>query len=238
MSDSSPLKGLFHISLPVADAILNWANVFLVLGGLMTVTATVTVIWATGVRERYADERISANELMTAKAKSDAADARALTASIETENLKLQARVEEERAARLLIEERLSPRRLTSDQKIKLAVDLAPFHGQKIRVLSPHNTEGNEYAIDFIEVFRRAGWVVVESSTSTGVAFIEYDVEPRGIQLEVAPNDPPAVHAAAQALSRSLGDQNLRQPDEPVRPTQDRTDGWIDFGVGLKPLPK
>lgn len=76
----------------------------------------------------------------------------------------------------------------------------------------------------------------MESSTSTGVAFIEYDVELRGIQLEVAPNDPPAVHAAAQALSRALSDQNLRQPDEPVRPTQDRTDNWIDFGVGLKPL--
>lgn len=78
----------------------------------------------------------------------------------------------------------------------------------------------------------------MESGTSTGVAFIEYDIEPRGIQLQVVPNEPPAVHAAAQALSRALSDQNLRQLDEPVRPSQDRTYEWIDFGVGLKPLPK
>lgn len=227
---------MFNVSLPLADAIFSWANICLVVGGVLTVGATVVLVWVTGVRERYADERISANELLTARAKSDAAEARALTASIESENLKLKSRVEEERTARLQIEERISPRRLKSEQKSKLISDLEPFRGQKIRVLSPHNTEGNEYAIDFIDVFRRSGWVIVESGTSTGVAFIEYDVEPRGIQLEVAPSDPPVVQAAALALSKALSDQGLRK-DEPIGLPHDTTNGWIEFGVGLKPAP-
>jgi hypothetical protein len=203
----------------------------------LTVGATVVLIWAAGVRDRYADERISANELMTERAKADAAEARALTANIETENLKLQSTVEEERAARLQIEERITPRRLTSEQKIKLISELESFRGQKIRVLSPHNTERNEYAIDFIQIFRRAGWVIVESGTSTGVAFVEYDIEPHGIQLEVAPDDPPGVLAAALAFSTALSNQNLMQ-GEPIGLPHDRTDGWIDFGVGIKPPPK
>ena len=234
MSEPSSLKSVLQISLSQADTILNWANVFVVLSLITTLVATVVLIWVTGVRERYSDERIAANEFLTAQAKTEAAEARERTAHIEGENLKLQSRLEAERSARLLLEARISPRRLTSEQKDSLVEDLTPYRGQRVKVFSPHNTEGNEYAIDFISVFKRSGWEVADTGTSTGVAFIEYDVDPRGIQLAVAPNAPAVVLASVQALTLALAKEKLRSP-EPIGTPIDTTEGWIEFGVGVKP---
>lgn len=86
-----------------ADAIFHWANIFLVIGGVITVGATVLIFWITGVRERYADERLAANEATTAKANADAASAHILTASIESQNIRLRTKLEEERVARLIV---------------------------------------------------------------------------------------------------------------------------------------
>jgi hypothetical protein len=76
---------MFNVSLPVADAIFTWANVVLVIGAVLAFVGTAAVFWSTGIRERYADERIAANEAETAKAKAETA--RAL---LEQERLKAQ----------------------------------------------------------------------------------------------------------------------------------------------------
>ncbi len=76
---------MFNVSLPVADAVFTWANVVLVLGAVLAFVGTAGVFWSTGIRERYADERIAANEAETAKAKAETA--RAL---LEQERLKAQ----------------------------------------------------------------------------------------------------------------------------------------------------
>lgn len=220
-----------------ADAIFNWANIVLVIGGIITVGATVLIFWITGVRERYADERLAANEMMTAKANADAASARALTASIENENIRLQTKLEEERVARLLLEARISPRRLTSEHKDRLVLALQKFQGQKIKVVSPQNTEGNEYALDFIDVFRRSGWRVLESYTSTGVMFVGYDIEPHGIQLSI-PSEPerdPMVELAAQALALTLSNEGLRENQGFNTPIEKLEGDVIEISVGVKP---
>lgn len=76
---------MFNVSLPVADAVFTWANVILVVGAVLAFVGTAAVFWSTGIRERYADERIAANEAETAKAKAETA--RAL---LEQERLKAQ----------------------------------------------------------------------------------------------------------------------------------------------------
>jgi len=76
---------MLNVSLPVADAIFTWANVLLVFGAVLAFVGTAAVFWSTGIRERYADERIAANEAETAKAKAETA--RAL---LEQERLKAQ----------------------------------------------------------------------------------------------------------------------------------------------------
>ena len=76
---------MLNISLPVADAVFTWSNVILVIGAVLAFVGTAGVFWSTGIRERYADERIAANEAETAKAKAEAAQAR-----LEQERLRAQ----------------------------------------------------------------------------------------------------------------------------------------------------
>ena len=207
------------------------------LAGALTFVATVLVFWTTGIRDRYADERITANEALTAQAKAEAAQAQKLTASIETENLRLLTRLEEERAARLVLEKSIVPRRLTSDQKDYLSNSLRQFSGQLVRVISPQNTEGNDYALDFIEVFTRAGWRVLNSGTSMGVTFIGYDIEPRGIQLAVSDDAPGGakIRSAAKLFVEILHEQGLRTNQTTSRPFVGDEIDVLEFGVGVKP---
>lgn len=79
------LRSMFNITSTAADAIFTYANILLVVGAVLAVVGTVGVFWSTGIRERFADERIAANEAETARAKADAAQAR-----LEQERLKAQ----------------------------------------------------------------------------------------------------------------------------------------------------
>jgi hypothetical protein len=93
------MHSMFNISLPIAEAIFTWANVILVVGAVLALMGTAGVFWSGGVRERYADERIAANEAETARAKAEAAQAR-----LEQERLKAQMawrRVTQQQASRL-----------------------------------------------------------------------------------------------------------------------------------------
>jgi hypothetical protein len=90
---------MLNVPLPVADAIFTWANIILVVGAVLAFVGTAAVFWSTGVRERYADERIAANEAETAKAKAETAQAR-----LEQERLKSQMawrRISPEQARRI-----------------------------------------------------------------------------------------------------------------------------------------
>ena len=84
---------MFSITSQVADAIYTWSNVLLVLGAILALTGTAGVFWSGGVREKFADERISANEAETAKAKAETA----------------QAKLEQERLKTLMVWRRVSP---------------------------------------------------------------------------------------------------------------------------------
>ena len=101
---------MFNITQQAADAIYSWSNVLLVLGATLALIGTAGVFWSGGVRERFADERISANEAETARAKAETA----------------QAILEQERLKALM-----AWRRVTPAQAQKLAIALK---GQKIEL--------------------------------------------------------------------------------------------------------
>ncbi|MGN6113051.1 MAG: hypothetical protein ACTHOC_08605 [Luteimonas sp.] len=94
---------MFSITPQAADAIYSCSNVLLVLGATLALVGTAGVFWSGGVREKFADERISANEADTAKAKAETA----------------QAILEQERLKALM-----SWRRVTPGQAQQLAVAL------------------------------------------------------------------------------------------------------------------
>lgn len=95
---------MFNITSQAADTIYTWSNVLLVFGATLALIGTAGVFWSGGVREKFADERISANEAETAKAKAETA----------------QAMLEQARLKSLL-----SWRRVSQSQAQQLAIALA-----------------------------------------------------------------------------------------------------------------
>ncbi|TDK23073.1 hypothetical protein E2F46_11950 [Luteimonas aestuarii] len=95
---------MFNIIPQAADAIYSWSNLLIVLGAMLALVGTVGAVWSGGVREKFADERITANEAETAKAKAETA----------------QALLEQERLKSVM-----SWRRVTPTQAKKLATALS-----------------------------------------------------------------------------------------------------------------
>ena len=96
-----------NVPLAVADSVFIWANVILVIGAVLAFVGTAAVFWSTGIRERYADERIAANEAETAKANAEAASANAEAAKANTETAK--AKLEQEKLKAQMAWRRVSP---------------------------------------------------------------------------------------------------------------------------------
>lgn len=76
---------MFDIPLNVANTLFTASNVLVVVGALFSVVGGFGVFYAGGIRERYADERINANEASTARALADAARANERTAALDKE---------------------------------------------------------------------------------------------------------------------------------------------------------
>lgn len=82
---------MFNLSQTAADGMFGWSNVFLVIGAALVLVGTIGIVWSSGIREKYADERISKNEADTARANADAAQANAKAAEAELTLAKYRA---------------------------------------------------------------------------------------------------------------------------------------------------
>lgn len=227
------------ISLSFADALFKWTSILTIALGFFSAVSASVAYWASSVREQYAERRISDNELLTARANTDAAEARQKTAVIESENLRLQAKLEEERIARLKLERQIAPRRLSSANKTELVVILKKFAGQKIRLIAPQSDEAKEYAIDFVDVFKEAGWRILDSMNSTHVTLVQYDREPQGLRVTTVSVSAEAtdLHRAGTALVAGLQGQQLSVvPISSTVAIYPEDSEIIEFNVGIKPL--
>ena len=66
---------MLDLSIESANQLYGWSNIALIFGAVAVLAGTIGVIWASAIRERYADHRISQNETDTALAQSVAAKA-------------------------------------------------------------------------------------------------------------------------------------------------------------------
>jgi hypothetical protein len=121
---------------------------------------------------------------------------------MERDNLTLQLRVEEERAARQRIEEHFSPRKISQDQAKTLKERLSPLKGKQLTISA---TAGNAEAFDFADqlqkVFSDAGLQV----TFDGGKNFGFTVP--GFQIKVSADRT----KDATALQKALVDSGLQQ---------------------------
>lgn len=114
---------MFTVTESAASALLGYANGLLILGTIAVLIGTIGAIWMGSAKEHFANERISANEVETARAKEAAAVA----------NQKAEA----ERVERLKLELKLAPRMLTGPAATVFAQTLTlVVHGIAVDVVS------------------------------------------------------------------------------------------------------
>jgi hypothetical protein len=118
---------MLDLSLPTANALFGLSNIALIIGGVLVLIGTVGVFWTTGIRDRYAEERISSNEAQTAMANEGAAKANERASELAKE-------AEHERLERLQLEAEIAPRRLTREQREAIATVLTRFAGRSVMV--------------------------------------------------------------------------------------------------------
>jgi uncharacterized membrane protein len=155
------------IALPFdrANTLANVALVSLIVGVVITVSATIALIWLSGIKSRYINENLAQIMAQSDQAKAEVARAneraaefllRAQQASVEQEKTKLQ--LEQTRAV-------TAWRRLSSEQHTKI-VNMLTGHAMTVNLLSSNNdAEAAQFAGDIARALRDAG-VTVNSTTS------------------------------------------------------------------------
>lgn len=135
-------------------------------------------IWTGYVLSKRQDERIARISRDVAEANARAAEANRVA--------------EEEKLARLKIEERLAWRVLTSEQEARIASKLSAFKGNPVTVgTSPATVEAGRFAKQLQEVLARAGWKSymtsgpIDDMVASGVV-VRTTTDPRGVKAGMA----------------------------------------------------
>lgn len=127
------------------------ANIFLIGALVVGAIATVLVVWMGNVKEEYL--------------KRDIANANERSANAELRAAEANEKAEQERLARVQIEEKIAPRRFSSEQKKSLANKLAVWAKPNAFILQhasvaafPDTHEANVFAADILSILKAAGW--------------------------------------------------------------------------------
>jgi hypothetical protein len=149
-----------RIKMPIFDApekMLAFSNGLYVAAALLTVLATLSVVYFGG--------RVTALKESQLKAYQMDADARIAEANAKAAEANEKA--EQERLARVVIEQRLAGRRISKEKRDEMVAILKQAPGSVIVSSLYGVEESRAFAIDIKEVFHDAGWTAILDLTSS-----------------------------------------------------------------------
>ena len=201
---------IWDVSIEIANRVYTWAYVALVLGAALTAIATMSLFWASALRDKYADQQIETARRDAAKATENAGVARAAAALATERGNALEAEAEEARAEqgrlkvalehekveRLRFQSEFAWRTLSSAQVDTLVHDLSATPATVQLEFIGNDPEATFVAIQFERAFKAAGWTVgISANTYAGSVFF-------GITVPNARADtsPDATNAVRHAL--------------------------------------
>jgi hypothetical protein len=92
----------------------------------------------------------------------------------------------------------MANRHLTEAQKTSILAKVSPLPGHKISINIPlGNSEAKSYAMEFVEIFRKARWIGIEDA---GVGQSVWDKDPAGIEITVNEADARAGRVPPDAI--------------------------------------
>jgi len=198
----------------------TWSHIFTACVAIGVVGELVVGFWQAGANKRLHEiEALEALSLhkdteqsrATAEsARSEAAQASAHLADAHLEAARANERAAEanriaegERLARIKIEERLAPRRLTGQQIVDLSRGLSSFSSTEIQVVFPPDAEPVGIAQPLLAALQAARWSISTIVGHDGARVVT------GILVELKPDAEESTGNAAKALADGLRSQNL-----------------------------
>lgn len=109
---------MYNISSQLADLVFMLSNILLVVGAVLALIGTAGTFWSSGIRDKYSNERIAANEAETARAKSDAAKANADAAIANSVALNAKVEIEKAKTEQERLKLQMSWRTLSAEQSV------------------------------------------------------------------------------------------------------------------------
>jgi hypothetical protein len=150
-------------SLPAANQIADWANIFFIGSLVVGVVSTVLIVWMSGVKEAHweKDRTESAERIATLAAQGD---------QLRKDTAEANARALE---AQLALERFRAPRSLTAEQQSELRAKLLPFAGTISRVwtMPAGSPDTAGLAGLLIHVLEQANWSVGRATSLSGQSF-------------------------------------------------------------------
>lgn len=196
------------LSLPLdqATAFFNFSMFALIIGAMITIAATIGVIWASALKSRYTDEHLAHALTQREQAKADAARANERAAELLLRAQ--QARLEQEKAHIELEQVRsiAGPRRISGDQCAKIVKALRG-HSMMVNLLrSSNDAEAKQFADDIAKALRDAG-LTVNSATSL------LPIPVRGLGMTMSSSETATVlYAALRGAGLEIQDLPERNP--------------------------
>jgi hypothetical protein len=187
-----------------ADLWFDISNIVLVVGAIAVALGTLGAIQMSGVREHFADVRISENEAKTAQARADAEAAKERAAEANARAAEATLKLGE-------LRERLKPRKL--DYK-SFQDELRGRPKAPVEILFPKDdAEAYNLAMQFRDFLRMAGWDVKEPAFFPPVDVERFKTAPSAMAAGGQPTGVAlVVRAASQADFKLFGDPNADTP--------------------------
>jgi hypothetical protein len=216
---------MFDVSLPWANFWYDAFNVLLFVGAFAVAVGTYGSIKMSAVKEKFADERIIANEAETKRAIADSdgakegaarANERIAELSTQAEQLRKDTADANARAleAQLALEKFKQPRLLSEKQTDTILGKLKQFAGTRFdAAVLPGDPEAIVFLSYITATLEKAGWVWVEWNPPNGPLAMTYSFPGKpnigqvgffGVSLQINPAHASTLSAPADALGVAL----------------------------------
>lgn len=142
---------------------------------------------------------------------------------------------EEERLARVKIEERFSPRRLAKEQQLRIIEKLRPFAGQQFSFAVYPDPESIDLMRVLESILKSAGWIRIPSQIGdvevegAGIAYAS------GIFVDVAPADIRVLRERISIFDNALRNEGLIAQHRMNPELTGKAHNAINIAIGKKP---
>jgi hypothetical protein len=170
---------MWDAPIELANKVYTLAYIALVLGAILTAVSTMSLFWASAVRDKYADGQIQGAKRDAAQATEHAGVARAAAAlatergnalaveaeQARTEQGRLQVDLEHEKTARAEFEAQFSWRVIDDAKRTTLVRELSVSPKTIVIEYAPGDQEATFLALQLIGIFKDAKWTVAPRAT-------------------------------------------------------------------------